>query len=909
MNTQASGIVACAPAAAPGRLTPRARLAVVCPWQDRPGRSQWKRQGHLAFLSQGVPSCDPPSSECSLPDPGRSVFLVPTASGGAGRRRRPRSGWWSRCARPSTTARRSCAASRRTAFGRSINSAATNTSAAPSAWRCSRCSPAASPTTTAKPSRTAWTTCGPSARSWTPTARSPPATRADLHGQPANDGVRPRRPPRGPRPHSGQRRLAAWPRASPNPAAGPTAGRIRRRRLRRLQHAVRLARPPRGASAAGPRSIRPPWRRSRSSTWTPSTSDDRRTVRGPTSSGGVDPSMTMTTAGLCGLLITGMDLEQGHQDLNADGSDPQCGVYKDNEPVAKALNWIADRFPAGPADPKATWDASTYFDHHRRRWQFSAPFYGFYGIERAGRLTGQRFIGGHDWYRVGCQCLVNMQNEDGSWGNGSWPRRQQDRGHLLRPPLPRQGPHAGADDQAGLRRQGRRRLEQQAQRHAQRRRVRQPGAVQEAAAGLADLRRPRPGPRTTTRRQELAQQLLESPIVFFNGHDYAPRDQEQEILKQYLDNGGFVFAEACCSSKKLRPGFPPADARPVPRLRAEAARPDASDLHGVGQVHVRTPGLPAGGHPAGLQDARGLQSRRPFPATGRRIRHEYREGQEGVRAGRQRHRLRHRPGAAAPEAGRGGDREGRKAADDPARLPEGGPAPPRRRLAAGAQGHAQPDDRGPQSSASTWCSNPTRTTFTRRTRTSSITASCTCTAAAPSRSSRRSWSICASIWRRSTACCSPTPAAATRTFDASFRKFMEDLWADRKDKPKLEPIPPDDELYGAELNGKAIDDGAVPPRGAGRLGVDPEFKGAAGPGGRQDQRPLGGDLQPLRHRLRPGAPPDAGLPGPRLRQRRRALGKAAVLYALKSVNIDLRIAANAHSESALHPSAPLARRG
>lgn len=53
---------------------------------------------------------------------------------------------------------------------------------------------------------------------------------------------------------------------------------------------------------------------------------------------GVEPSMTMTTAGLCGLLITGMDLEKGHQDLNADGSDPQCGIYKDNEPVAKA--WV-----------------------------------------------------------------------------------------------------------------------------------------------------------------------------------------------------------------------------------------------------------------------------------------------------------------------------------------------------------------------------------------------------------------------------------------------------------------------------------------------------------------------------------------------------------------------------------------
>ena len=47
------------------------------------------------------------------------------------------------------------------------------------------------------------------------------------------------------------------------------------------------------------------------------------------------PSMTMTTAGLCGLLITGMDLEDDHKQLDNDGVDPNCGVYKENVPVAR----------------------------------------------------------------------------------------------------------------------------------------------------------------------------------------------------------------------------------------------------------------------------------------------------------------------------------------------------------------------------------------------------------------------------------------------------------------------------------------------------------------------------------------------------------------------------------------------
>ena len=57
----------------------------------------------------------------------------------------------------------------------------------------------------------------------------------------------------------------------------------------------------------------------------------------------------MTTAGLCGLLISGMDLEEDRQQLQPDGSALNCGVYSENVPVARALKWIGDRFPAQPA--------------------------------------------------------------------------------------------------------------------------------------------------------------------------------------------------------------------------------------------------------------------------------------------------------------------------------------------------------------------------------------------------------------------------------------------------------------------------------------------------------------------------------------------------------------------------------
>src|SRR5262249_4297912 len=53
-------------------------------------------------------------------------------------------------------------------------------------------------------------------------------------------------------------------------------------------------------------------------------------------------------------------------------------------------------------------------------------YYHLYGLERAGRLTGQRFFGEYDWYREGSKLLVREQHTDGSWAGeqskNSWDR-------------------------------------------------------------------------------------------------------------------------------------------------------------------------------------------------------------------------------------------------------------------------------------------------------------------------------------------------------------------------------------------------------------------------------------------------------------------------------------------------------
>ena len=109
------------------------------------------------------------------------------------------------------------------------------------------------------------------------------------------------------------------------------------------------------------------------------------------------PTFTMTTAGLCGLLMASMDLNQNREISSREGHWNNCGVYKEAPFVAQAQNLLGDTFPNLERIPNQP-----------------HLFYFLYGLERAGRLTGLRFMGGHDWYWVGCQYLTRAQAADGS---------------------------------------------------------------------------------------------------------------------------------------------------------------------------------------------------------------------------------------------------------------------------------------------------------------------------------------------------------------------------------------------------------------------------------------------------------------------------------------------------------------
>ncbi len=315
-------------------------------------------------------------------------------------------------------------------------------------------------------------------------------------------------------------------------------------------------------------------------------------------------SFTMTVAGVCGLLIAGMGLDQSAQQLDpATGVAKACGVYSENDAVARGMNWITANFS---------------FE------QGKSIFYNVYGIERLGRLSGQRFIGRRDWYREGCVYLIDScqdrqtgafsrkgGNIDGAdvlstafsvlflskgrtpvliskfaWGD------YQDRGGGTF--VERGGPREGVVNWNRKHNDARHLVE---------------FASRELFKGATlgwqvyDTRRQS----LETDAQILAEVgvLLQSPVVYLNGHGRLPfvglpgevLTTQEKVLQKYVDEGGFIFAEACCGDPEFTASFralmkrlfPLNDLRPLP------------DTHAIWTAFYKEPGLAAFAGVEGLE--------------------------------------------------------------------------------------------------------------------------------------------------------------------------------------------------------------------------------------------------------------------------------------------------------------------
>jgi hypothetical protein len=252
------------------------------------------------------------------------------------------------------------------------------------------------------------------------------------------------------------------------------------------------------------------------------------------------PTGSMTVAGISSLIICGLRLHEG-EELIRQGVIEKCGHWHQNTRLADGLDWMGENFSVTTNPGKGT-----------------AHLYYLYGLERAARLSGQRFFIDrrasrvYDWYRMGAELLVRTQKAGGLWegtgldsneliatsfallflSKGRWPVLMNKLRHDSADPAARDDWNNDRDDV--------RKLTEHISKHWERRMTWQ--IVDAKVAGAGDV----------ARRVE---DLLQAPVLFITGHEAPVFDVlEKQVLRGYIDQGGFIFAEACCSRKAFADG-------------------------------------------------------------------------------------------------------------------------------------------------------------------------------------------------------------------------------------------------------------------------------------------------------------------------------------------------------------------
>lgn len=259
-------------------------------------------------------------------------------------------------------------------------------------------------------------------------------------------------------------------------------------------------------------------------------------------SGDGSTSGTMTVAGIASLVMAD-SLLPDDSDLGADGLPNCCRDEARNDALEKGMNWLRARFAVG---------------HNVGDAQIGGVLYYLYGLERAGRLSGLRFIGNHDWFREGAAFLIRGQGGDGHWvGNGAG---EQDAvigtsfallflSKGMAPVLINKlkfGPPA--------------------ERNAKGLAVEDWNRHRHDVHNLTDMISGMPKwPKLVTwqvvemdkaLKGAGVADLMQAPVLFMSGQEQpALGDPEIELLREYVNAGGFLFAVGNCNAAGFDGGF------------------------------------------------------------------------------------------------------------------------------------------------------------------------------------------------------------------------------------------------------------------------------------------------------------------------------------------------------------------
>ncbi len=237
-----------------------------------------------------------------------------------------------------------------------------------------------------------------------------------------------------------------------------------------------------------------------------------------------NPTGSMTCAGVSSLVITGVRRYMGQEFLQGEAIR-DCGKGGFNINLARGVAWLANHF-----------SVQQNFGNGQQ-WRY----YYLYALERAGRLAGVRYFGRNDWYRLGAEELVQSQNRlSGFWRGGGSENElvatsfallflAKGRSPVIINKLFREPITDWNNDPDDVRE-----LTNETSRDWKTLLTWQ--IVNPAYASVEDM--------------------LQAPIAFMNGHE-APElsPAARKTLRGYLEQGGFLMADACCGDSRFDAGF------------------------------------------------------------------------------------------------------------------------------------------------------------------------------------------------------------------------------------------------------------------------------------------------------------------------------------------------------------------
>ncbi len=262
------------------------------------------------------------------------------------------------------------------------------------------------------------------------------------------------------------------------------------------------------------------------------------------------PSGSMTCAGIGALMVTSLALSEGDARVER-GRVLCCQPHGDDEGIEAGIQWLGRHFSV-ERNPGAL--------EYGPVWHY----YYLYGVERVGRLTARRLIGKSDWYREGAEYLVNHQDPLAHYWKGS-SQLEQSNPHITTamallflskgrwPVVIGKVRHGSGKDWNNHRRD---------------------------AANLTAFAEKQWDLDLTWQvvnpAESDVEDLLQTPVLYVSGNQVPKLDAQARKLRDYIDRGGFLFAESCCRNPAaFNKGFRKLVAKmfPEPEFRLRQLRP------------------------------------------------------------------------------------------------------------------------------------------------------------------------------------------------------------------------------------------------------------------------------------------------------------------------------------------------